>query len=159
MQTEPPGGVSIFVSAAPADQALQQELKAHLNLLQQEGRISWWAETESQSPAAGQQEIDQPLNTAQIILLLVSPDYLNSAYCSGVEMKRALERFDRGEARVIPIIVRPVDWQSTSLGHLQVLPRDGQPLATWSDREQGWREIVQALNHVVDETLQYPKQA
>jgi hypothetical protein len=156
MQTEPTGGVSIFVSSAPADQTLQQELKEHLSPLQQEGRISLWADTESKTRAEGEHEVDQQLNTAQIILLLVSPDYLNSDYHYQVEMKRALERFERGEARVIPIIVRPVYWESTPLGNLQVLPLDGKPLATWSDREKGWREIVQMLSHVVDETLQQP---
>src|SRR5690348_15524129 len=138
MQTEPQAVVSIFVSWAPADQPFQQELKAHLSPMQQEGRLSLWAGTESLARAAGEQEIDQHLNTAQIIVVLVSPDYLNSAYYSGVELKRALERFQRGEARVIPIIVRPVDWERTPLGHLQVLPLDGQPLVAWSDREQGW---------------------
>ena len=55
---------------------------------------------------------------------------------------------------LIEKMLAPVDWERTPLGHLQVLPLDGQPLVAWSDREQGWREIVQALNHVVDETLQ-----
>ncbi len=136
MQTEPQAVVSIFLSSAPHDQQLLNELKAHLAPLRRQGLITLWADTDSNARTAGEHEIDQHLNTAQIILLLVSPDYMNSDYCYGVEMKRAIERHERGEARVIPIILRPVYWERTVLGNLRVLPQGGKPVTTWSDREE-----------------------
>ena len=103
MQTEPTARVSIFASYAPQDTALQQELKEHLRSLQQQGLISLWADTDSNARTEGEHEVDQHLNTAQIILLLVSPDFLASDYCYDVEMKRALKRHERGEARVMHV--------------------------------------------------------
>ena len=84
-----------------------------------------------------EQEINQHLNNAQIILLLVSPDFMDSDYCYGVEMKRAIERHERKEARVIPIILRPVYWQGI-LGKLQALPTDGKPVIhrSWHSTEE-----------------------
>src|SRR5947209_5925662 len=138
MQTEPTARVSIFASYAPQDTALQQELKEHLRSLQQQGLISLWADTDSNARTEGEHEVDQHLNTAQIILLLVSPDFLASDYCYDVEMKRALERHERGEARVIPVILRPVHWQEAPLGYLQALPNNAKPVTVWSDREEAW---------------------
>jgi len=88
---------------------------------------------------------------------MVSPDFLASDYCYDVEMKRALERHERGEARVIPVILRPVHWQEAPLGYLQALPNNAKPVTVWSDREEAWRGVVEALSHAVDETLHQPK--
>ena len=64
--------------------------------------------------------------TSEIILLLISPNFMHSDYCYSIEMRRALERHERGEARVIPVILRPVDWKGTPIGELQALPTDGE---------------------------------
>ncbi len=59
---------------------------------------------------------------------------MKSDYCYGVEMKRAMERIERGEARVVPVILRPVDWQDSPFSKLQVLPKDARPVTTWRDQ-------------------------
>jgi hypothetical protein len=93
------------------------------------GVIHDWHDRKITAGSEWKGQIDQHLNTAGVILLLVSADFVNSDYCYDIEMKRALERHDKGEARVIPVILRPVgSWQDALFGKLQALPKDGKPV-------------------------------
>jgi TIR domain len=159
MQTEPTAVISIFASYAPQDTPLQRELKEHLRPLQRAGLIELWPDRDMSAGTEWEQQSSQLFHAAQIILLLVSIDYLNSDYCSGVEMKQALERHERGEVWLLPLLVRPCFWNRSPLGKLQVLPNNGQPVTTWANREEAWLDVVQALSRVIDETLQQPKGA
>ncbi len=118
--------IEIFFSYSHKDETLREKLEKQLSLLKWQGLITGWHDRKI---VAGQEwagEVDTHLNTAQIILLLVSPDSMASDYCYGIEMKRAMERHEAGEARVIPIILRPTDWKSASFGQLKALPKDGK---------------------------------
>src|SRR5947209_5500460 len=101
----------IFFCYAHEDEPLLKRLKAQLRPLQRKGIIEVWNDRDINAGTEWEQEISKHLNTAHIILLLISPDFMNSDYCYSTEMKRALERHKRGEVRVIPIILRPVHWQ------------------------------------------------
>jgi tetratricopeptide (TPR) repeat protein len=96
-------------------------------------------------------EINQHLNSAQIILLLVSPDSMDSDYCYGIEIKRAVERHERGEARVIPIILRAVYWREAPFGKLQALPKDAKPITSWPDRDEAFFNVVEGIRKAVEE--------
>src|SRR5437868_11830082 len=137
--------VSVFYSYAHVDEALRQQLETHLSLLRRQGLISEWHDREILPGAQWAEEIDKHLQTASIILLLVSPDFLASDYCYEIEMQRALERHERGEARVIPIILRPVDWHGAPFKHLQCLPRDGIPVTEWDNQDAAFLDIVESL--------------
>jgi len=91
------------------------------------------------------------LNTAQIILFLVSADFLASDYCYGIEVKRALERHQAGEARVIPIILRASDWGGAPFAKLQALPKDARPVTTFTNRDKAFMEIVEGIRRAVEE--------
>src|SRR5438874_2288017 len=95
--------LTIFYSYAHEDESLQKQLERHLSLLRRQGLISGWHDRQIVAGTEWAQEIDARLETASIILLLISSDFLASDYCYGIEMQRALERHQRGEARVIPI--------------------------------------------------------
>jgi hypothetical protein len=136
--------VSIFFCYAREDEALLNKLKAHLRPLQRQGLIDVWHDRDISAGTEWEQEIKKHLNEAKIILLLFSPDFIDSEYCYGIEMKRALERYQRGEARVVPIIVRPVYWQGI-LGHLQALPKDGLPVT-----DPDWHTLDRALYNVTE---------
>src|SRR5262249_1650226 len=84
-----------------------------------------------------------------IILLLVSADFLASDYCWDVEVATALERHARGEATVVPVIIRPVDWRSTPLGRLQGLPRDGRAVTSWPNRDEAWADVIMGLRSLI----------
>src|SRR5947209_20056526 len=119
--------VKIFFCYTHEDEALLNKLKTHLRPLQRQGLIDVWHDRDIGAGAKWEQEISKHLNEAEIILLLISPDFMDSDYCYGIEMKKALERHRREEANVIPIILRPVYWQGV-LGKLQALPTDAKPV-------------------------------
>lgn len=159
MQTEPQAVVNIFASYAPQDTPLQRGLKEHLRPLQREGLVELWPDRDMSAGTGWEQQSSELLHAAQIILLLVSIDYLNSDYCSGVEMKQALERHERGEVRLLPILLRPCFWNSSPLSKLPVLPSNGKPITTWPNLDEALLDVVQALSQVVDEILHQPKRA
>ncbi len=85
-----------------------------------------------------------------IILLLVSQDFLASDYCYEKEMKRALERHEAGEARVIPIILRPTHLEVTPFSKLQALPTEAKPITLWPDRDEAFVDVVRGIQKVID---------
>jgi TIR domain len=104
--------VHVFISYADtwSDSYLCDKLEKHLTPLKKEGLVSLWSRHNIKAGTEWMREVNVHLDTAHIILLLVSADFLSSDYCYSIEMKRAIDRHSRGEARVIPIILRPVDW-------------------------------------------------
>lgn len=102
--------VKIFFCYAHEDEELLNKLKSHLRSLQRQGLIEFWYDRNISAGTEWEQKIDEHLNTAQIILLLISSDFIDSDYCYSIEMKRAIERHAKGEAHVIPIILRHVYW-------------------------------------------------
>lgn len=124
--------VEIFCCYARKDKQLLRELKAHIMPLRLQKHVTIWDDTDINAGQKWEREIEKHLNTADIILLLISPDFMASEYCYSKEMQRAMERHVRGEARVIPIILRPVNWQRAPFSMLQVLPTNAKPVTDWS---------------------------
>ena len=149
MAVAPIKTIKIYYCYAPADSALRDELEKHLSPLRRLRQITGWYNRDIQAGADWAHEIEMQLNTASIILLLVSPDFIHSDYCYSIEMQRALERHKAGEAIVIPIILRPVHWQETPLGELDVLPKGGKPVTRWSDQDEALWEVVLGIRKVV----------
>ncbi len=137
--------VKIFICYARKDEALLNKLKIHLKPLQDESLINLWHDREISAGTEWEQEISKQLDLAQIILLLISPDFMNSKYCYCIEMKRAIERHEQGDARVIPIILRHVYWQRAPFGKLQALPTNVKPLKSWRDPDEAFLNIVKGI--------------
>ena len=96
-------------------------------------------------------EISGKLNSARLILFLVSPDFDASEFCNTVEVPRAMERHRAGEARVIPVLIRPTpNWEDTPYGKLQVLPEDGRPVSKWSDKDDAYSSIVKGIQRAIE---------
>jgi hypothetical protein len=95
-------------------------------------------------------DIDQHLRSAQIILLFVSPDYIASEYAYGVEMKEALRKHGAGEARVVPIILRPCPFEKLPFSHIQALPTDARALTLWEDRDQVCLDVAHGIMSAVE---------
>ncbi len=143
--------ITLFYSYAHEDELLRNQLEKHLSLLRRQGLISEWYDRQILAGDEWAHDIDEHLETAWIILLLISPDFLASDYCYDIEMRRALERHSRGEARVIPIILRPCDWRTSPFAHLQCLPRDGKPITEWDNQDTALREITQGVRRVLEQ--------
>ena len=142
--------IDVLLCYADKDTQLLNELKDHFTSLRREGRIVLWDDSYIGPGKDWEQEIDDHLNTAHIILLFISSAFLASEYCHG-EMQRALERHKRGEARVIPVILRPTDWENTSAGTLQALPTGGKAITKWSDRDDAYLDVTNGLREAIDE--------
>jgi len=142
--------LQLFYSYAPEDEALRQELENHLSSLKRQGIITDWHRRNIKAGTVWIEAVDAYLNAADIILLLISANFLASDYCYSVEMKRALERHEAQQARVIPILLRPVDVEKMPFYHLQPLPANGKPIVTWSHRDEAFLHIVQGIRQVAD---------
>jgi eukaryotic-like serine/threonine-protein kinase len=141
--------VTLFYSYAHEDETLRKQLELHLSLLHRQGLLSSWHDRAILPGTDWAGAIDKYLNGANIILLLVSASFLASDYCYDREMVRALERHKLGEARVIPIIMRPCDWQHSPFAHLQCLPRNIKPITTWSNQDEAFVSITQELRKII----------
>jgi tetratricopeptide (TPR) repeat protein len=145
--------VEVFYSSAEVDVPLLEQLEHHLSVLRHEGLITTWHQRQIAAGSDWQVELDQHLNTASLILLLISPDFLASNYQYGVELQRAMQRHDANEVRVIPIVVRDCDWKGAPFGRLQVVPRDGKPVTSWHNRDEAFAEIAKEIRATL-ETIQ-----
>ena len=144
--------VKIFFCYAHEDEVLLEELKKHLRPLQRQKLIDVWYDRDIRAGSEWETEISQRLYAANIILLLVSPDFMDSDYCYGIEMKRAIERHERKEAHVIPVILRPIYWQGV-LGMLQALPKDATPVLhhTWHTLDHAFHDVAEGIRKIVEE--------
>lgn len=149
-----PGEIEIFFSYAHEDEELRDKLAAHLAPLRRAGRIKEWHDRKILAGKNWKHELDARINSAHVILLLVSADFFNSEYCWGEEMARALERHAAGEAHVIPIILRECDW-SDHFGHLQVLPEGGVPCtsAKWGRLDRAFTSVALGIKRALDGTF------
>lgn len=150
--------VKIFYSYAHEDEALREQIEKQLSLLKWQGIISAWHDRKLLAGQEWAGEIDTHLNTADVILLLVSPDFMASEYCYGVEMKRAMERHESGEAIVIPVILRPVYWQGAPFGGLQALPADARPVtgSSWHNLDEAFFNVAEGLRRIIE--MHHPQQ-
>ncbi len=145
----------LFISYAREDEAMRVELGKHLRILERRKTVEIWHDRMIAPGEDWMNKIDKELEGADIIVLLVSADFLNSDYAYGKEMKRALERHQAGEARVIPIIVRAAAWKLTPLWKLQALPEDAHPITQWSHPDKAWEEVTLGINQVAQELRPY----
>lgn len=141
---------SVFVSYAHKDEQLRDKLFDHLGGLRSGGYISSWWDGHIVPGQEWAPEIIRQLDEADIILLLVTSSFLGSEYIGRVELVRALERHRRGEAIVIPLILKPADWETAGLKGIKALPKDGKAVSTWSDQDTAFLDIAQGLRRTVD---------
>ncbi len=142
---------NVFYSYSHRDEALRDELDTHLKLLRREGFISTWHDRRIRPGDEWDHVINDQLNSADIIFFLVSPDFLASDYCRDIEVRRAMERYESGDAVVVPIILRPCVWTREAFARLQALPRNGRPLVEW--RETGFARVCEEIRTLIVDLL------
>jgi hypothetical protein len=143
----------VFISYSHIDQTLKNELVKHLEPLRRRNLIESWHDGVLKAGDEWEDEISTQLEEANIILLLVSIDFINSEFCYDVELERALERHDEGTAVVIPIILRACHWQQTPFSKLQALPKDLKAISSWSDRDEAFTNVVEGIRLAAEEIL------
>ncbi|GCE14561.1 SAVED domain-containing protein [Tengunoibacter tsumagoiensis] len=142
--------LQVFYLYAQEDEELCEALEKHLSQLVQQGLIAGWHQQKVVRGTHRAQQIDAHLSTAQIILLLVSSDFLASNYCYHTEMMHALARHKVQRATVIPILLRPVDWQSAPFAELEPLPANRKPITSWRNRDEALLDVALGIRRVIE---------
>jgi hypothetical protein len=151
---QPPRPLRLMCSYAHEDAELLDRLRRALATLQRQGLIELWDDQRVLAGDVWERGVHQNLDQAEVIILLISQDFISSDYCYEKELPRALERHDQGTARVIPVIVRDVDWQGTEFEKrkIKALPHDGKPVRSWPDQDQAWADVARGVRQVVEKT-------
>jgi tetratricopeptide (TPR) repeat protein len=144
-----PHPIKVFYAYAQEDEPWVQELEKHLRLFQRQKLISTWHTRLIKAGEDWHHLIDTHLQTASVVLLLISPDFLASDYCYGAEMKRVLAREQAKGVRLIPILLRPVDWQNTPFAYLQPLPSNATFLTEWKNLDRAFTEVAVGIRRAI----------
>lgn len=148
---EPPAEpLEVFVSYSRDDEELKNKLCKQLSGLKRQNKIKLWQDRDIEAGEEWNEEIEAWLESADIFLLLISASFIDSDFCYSKEMKRAMERHEAENAKVIPIIIKPCDWKETPFGKLQALPKDAQAVTSWSDKDAALYDAAKGIRKVVD---------
>jgi hypothetical protein len=137
--------VSVFISYSHRDDSLRSELTKHLANLRRNQIIKLWHDRKIVAGENWAEEIDSKLDKSQIILFLLSPDFMESDYCVGIEAARAVELHKQGKACLIPIVLRPVDWEGSIFSGFQALPTDARPITDWDNQDSAFVDVVRGI--------------
>jgi internalin A len=148
--------IRVFYSYSHKDETLRDQLETHLTILKRRGLIQSWHDRRINPGQVWVGEIDSHLDSAQIILLLVSADFISSEYCYEIEMKRAMARHDAGEAVVIPIMLRACNKNGTPFSAVQGLPKDFKPVTSWDNTDEAWTDVSLGIERAINAFLQKP---
>jgi hypothetical protein len=142
--------LALFYSYSHKDERHRDALAAHLSLLKHQNIIRDWYDRKIDPGQEWRDQIQDNLDAADIILFLVTADFLASDFVWDEEVARAMARHEEGTARVIPIIVRPVEWTRAPFGRLQALPRDAKPVTIWDNRDSAWLDVARGVAQAVE---------
>src|SRR6266487_2188218 len=143
--------IEVFISYSHRDQALRQKLDNHLANLKRQNIITSWYDGDIKPGEELLPQIIEHLNKAQIILLLVSADFMASKFCYSIELQEAIARHDAKQARVLPIILRPTDWEGAAFEKLLMLPSDARPISAWSSRDAAFKDVVAGIRRAIQD--------
>ncbi|MCU0571344.1 MAG: TIR domain-containing protein, partial [Oculatellaceae cyanobacterium Prado106] len=152
--------IEVFFSYSREDTPLRDKLEVHLHSLKRQGVITSWHDRQILAGSEWKEEIDHHIQTADIILLLISPNFVNSQYCYEIELPDAMARHEAREAYVVPILLRPVAlWKNLSFAKLQVYPSGGKPVTRWSNEDDAFADIAEGVAAAVESLLKQRQQA
>lgn len=137
--------INIFISYSHEDESYKDKLEKHLSILKRNKIIETWHDRKIIPGEDWDKKIMEELENAHIILLLVSVDFLSSNYCYDIEIKRAVERHDKGEAILIPVMLRKCDWNDTSFSKIQALPKNAKPVKNFDDEDEAFYSIAEGI--------------
>lgn len=139
----------VFISYSHADEKHLERLHKHLAMLKREDLIEDWSDHEIIPGDNIGQEIDRALAVSGLFIALVSPDYLASKYCYEKEFKQALAMAEAGRLRIVPVILDACDWKSSPFSQFLALPKDGKPVAEWTNANVAYLDVVLGLRRVI----------
>jgi hypothetical protein len=141
----------IFYSYSHKDEELRDRLSTYLAPLRRKGRIVEWHDRKIEPGTDWDTEISNRLDSANLVLLLLSPEFLASDYCFGVEVEKSLTRLKSGTLRVAPVLLRPCLWEDSPFSELQMIPRDARAISSASSPEEAWKAVALEISKMVSE--------
>jgi hypothetical protein len=141
--------ISIFISYAYEDEDLWEKLDQHLANLKRQGKIQAWHKGAIAAGTEWGAVIQQQLEDAQIILLLISSNFIASDSCYNLQLQQALQRHAAKTARVIPILLKPTDWQGSPFSQLSPLPKNGTPITRWDNQDEAFLNVIAGIREAI----------
>lgn len=139
----------VFISYAHEDTDYQQELIKHLSTLIRQKLIETWWDRQIVPGQSWAKEINNNLDKSELIIFLISSDFLASDYSQDIEVKRAMELHAEGKTTLVPVILRNCDWENTAFGQFQALPLHGKPIKNWDDKDEAYFNIVKGIRNIL----------
>ena len=143
----------MFCSYSRKDERFRRQFDSSVALLRQQGLVNIWHDRKIDAGSEWVGEIDEHLNSADIVTLFISADFLASDYCYERELRRALEREAQQELEIVPIIIRKCDWEEAPFARFQAIPTGAKPVKSWSDRDAAWTDVAKSLRGTVRKVL------
>lgn len=140
--------LTVVFSYSHKDEAMRDELDAHLAILRRLNIVQTWHDRRLVPGQEWDPRIKEMIYSADVILLLLSADFFNSEYCYDEELSIALDRHERGEAVVVPVLARPCQWQRTEVAAIHGLPKDMRAVSLWEDRDLAWNDVAEGITKI-----------
>jgi TIR domain len=146
---------NVFISFSDPDLEFRNELYKQLSTYIHNGQVDIWDRTMF-IPGEHSSKATTKLEAADIIILLISSDYLADSYNhNDFEIRFAEQRFEGQMAKIFPVIVRPCMWKDTWLGALSHQPKGEKAISQFTDQHAAWFEVAtafRALLHTGEDT-------
>jgi len=147
------GKYNVFCSYSHNDSDFLEDMHEHLAALKHIGLINLWIDSQILAGEEWDNNISAALESADLILLLVSSSFIASKYCYEIEMKRAMELYEFGQAITIPIIIRPCDWKVAPFSKLHALPKNSKAISTWANSDEAWTDVAKGIRNIIGDKL------
>ena len=144
----------VFVSYARVDEPYRRRLEVHLAQLRRDGLVEVWSDQAVKAGSDWERDIQHRLTTADIVILLVTPDFVASHYCFDKELPEALRRHEEEGVRILPVHVKTVDLANLPFGKFQGLPADLRPIVAWRRADDAWSQVARWVRRAAEEILQ-----
>lgn len=149
----------VFYSYSHKDAELRERLATYLAPLKQQQKIIEWHDRKIEPGANWDTEINAQLESAHLILFLLSADFLASEYCFGVEVEKALARLKCGEVHVAPILLKPCLWEESRFSELQIIPRDAKAIISWASPDEALKDVASEIRKLISDPPPSPSKA
>lgn len=141
--------VKLFISYSHKDETYKDELTAHLSGMKRIGMIEEWNDRKIIPGQQWNHEIKTKLEQSEIVIFLVSSDFMASDYIADVEVNNTLDKYRKGKVCIIPVIIRSCDFSSLDISKFQALPKDAKPVKTWTDQDSAWTNVVEGIKSTI----------
>ena len=149
--TKMPEPIEVVISYSHKDVKAVEQLETHLSTMKRSNFINLWYDRSIKAGREWDETIRQKFATADVILLIVTPDFIASDFCYCKEMDWALQRHQNHETCVIPVIFRPTQWAKAPFSVLQALPHEGKPVTEWQSRVQALLNVAQGIAQAIED--------